>query len=105
MAGLCKNRRSFLWHTSCITSFVAKKFHTQNFVKGTAEIAVANVRMPVYPTGNTAVPPRAKKIHVPRRRLEIVSFPEAVHSVKIIHTSQNLDTSKRGMQPAQSQCV
>lgn len=84
---------------------MAKKFHTQNVMRSNAEITATNVRVPFYPTGNTGVPPRAKRIHVPRRRLEIISFPEAVQTVKIVHTGQNLDTPRRGMQPAQSQSL
>ena len=64
-----------------------------------------NIRLPIVPSGNTVIPPRAKKVHVPRRRLEIVSFPEAVQSVKIIHTAPKMDTLLPSLQPAQSQCV
>ena len=98
----------YLWHTSCGYPRVAKKYQTQNLVRGASEIAAMNIRLPIVPsgnTGNTVIPPRAKKVHVPRRRLEIVSFPEAVQSVKIIHTVQKLDTLLPDLQPVQSQCI
>lgn len=94
-----------LWHTSCEHHCVAKKYQTQNLVRGASEIAAMNFRLPLVSSANTVVPPRAKKVHVPRRRLEIVSFPEAAHPVKIIHAVPNLGSFQPGLQPAQSQCV
>ena len=95
----------FLWHTSCVTFSVAKKYQTQYFVNGAAEIVTSNVRLPINPISYIGVPPRAKKVHVPRRRLPVISFPEAACPVKIVHAVKKLDTSIPDTQTAQSQRV
>lgn len=84
---------------------MAKKYQTQSLVKSASEIAAMNARLPMMSSGNMVLPPRAKKVHVPRRRLEIVSFPEAAQPVKIIHTVPKMDIPIRGLQPVQSPCV
>jgi hypothetical protein len=48
------------------------------------------------------IPPRAKKVQVPRRRLPILYLEESVQAVKIIHLNQNLGTSVPEAQPVQS---
>ena len=95
----------FLWHTSCITFFVAKKYQTQYFVNGGTEFVASHVRLPMNPISYIGVPPRAKKVHVPRRRLPVISFPEAACPVKIVHSVQKSDNVLPDTQPTQNQRV
>jgi hypothetical protein len=92
----------FFWHTICVTLGVAKKYHPQNFIKGPANGAVMNMRLAMYSAAGMGVPPRAKRVHIPRRRLPVVGFTEPVQAVKIIHAIQNLGSPVTGTQPAQS---
>ena len=82
---------------------MAKKYQTQYFVGGATELVASNVRLPINPISYIGVPPRAKKVHMPRRRLPVISFPEAVCPVKIVHAAKNQDTVLPETQPAQSQ--
>ena len=51
------------------------------------------------------IPPRAKKVQMPRRRVPILHLEEAAEPVKIRHISQNLGTPVPATQPVQSSRV
>jgi hypothetical protein len=93
---------SFLWHMSCIILRVAKKYQTQVVANRAPNDSRANVRPALHTSGIIGIPPRAKKIQVPRRRLPIFCVDEPAQSVKIRHTSQNLGSPATVSQPAQS---
>lgn len=92
----------FLWHMSCIILRVAKKYHTQVVANGAPNDSRTNVRPALHTSGIIGIPPRAKKIQVPRRRLPIFCVDEPAQAVKIRHTSQNLGSTATTSQPAQS---
>jgi hypothetical protein len=93
----------FLWHMSCIIFSVAKKYLSQIVAKNTPNDSRANVRPALHTSGIIiGIPPRAKKIQVPRRRLPIFCVDEPAQSVKIRHTSQNLGSPATASQPTQS---
>ena len=76
---------------SCITFRVARKYHPQVYANGMMEAAVMNVRPAMFPPSIIGVPPRAKRVQVPRRRLYVVGAVETPMPVKIVHAVQNLD--------------
>ena len=49
-----------------------------------------NLRMATSQLASIGAPPRARRVHQPRLRLQVQSFPEAARAVKIRHASQNL---------------
>ena len=49
-----------------------------------------NLRFAAFQLANIGVPPRAQRVHQPRRRLLVQGFPEAPQPVKIRHARQNL---------------
>jgi hypothetical protein len=69
---------------------VAKKFHAQAFVQSAPETAGTSLRLTALQFAAIGVPPRAKRIYQPRRRLQIEGFNEIVQPVKIRHVRQNL---------------
>jgi hypothetical protein len=95
-------RQNFFWHTICVQLFVAKKFQVQGLVPTMASVAEMNLRLATLQLASTGVAPRAKRIHQPRRRLEVAVFLEAAVLVKIRHVGQNLGSVVTGMRPAQS---
>jgi len=94
---------------NCITCFVARKYQSQIALQGVfqraADPVAMNMRMAMYPVPRIGAPPRAKKVHIPRRRLIVTGFAESIQPVKIIHASQNLDTSVTKSRPVLSQRV
>jgi len=51
-----------------------------------------NLRMASFQLASIGAPPRAQRVHQPRRRLVIQCITEAPQAVKIRHTSQKLGT-------------
>jgi len=64
-----------------------------------------NLRMASFQLASIGVPPRAQRIHQPRRRLHIQSEPEVPEPVKIRHANQNLGSVNAAIPTAPFQCV
>jgi hypothetical protein len=95
-------------------SRVARKFQTQGFAQSPAAAATMNLRMASYQLASIGVPPRIQRpqrVHQPRQRLLVQSFPEAAQPVKIRHASQNVGSALNKaptvieIPPAQTQLV
>jgi hypothetical protein len=97
--------RNFLWHTSCDESRVARKFDNQSFAPLAASAAAVNLRMASFQLASIGAPPRVQRVHQPRRRLSVQSFPQAPEPVKIRHTSQNLGSVTEEFQVVPVQCT
>ena len=84
---------------------MARKYHPQTIVKAVASAPVMNLRMAMFNAAGINAPPRAKRVHVPRRRLTVMGFAEPVQAVKIIHLGQNLGSPALEPKPVQEQRV
>jgi hypothetical protein len=69
---------------------VARKFHAQGFAQSPATAATMSLRMASFQLAAIGAPPRARRVHQPRQRLQVQGFIEAVQPVKIRHASQNV---------------
>ena len=98
-------QRDFFWHTSCRHAGVARKFHNQSFAPGLATAATMNLRMASFQLASIGVPPRAQRVHQPRRRLSVECLEQAPQTVKIRHASQKLDTVTAELPAVSLQCV
>lgn len=86
---------------SCIDSRVARKFSIQSFAPAPSAVTMG-LRLAAFQLANIGVPPRAQRVHQPRRRLLVQGFPEAPQTVKIRHARQNLGTVVSETQPLQT---
>ncbi len=91
-----------MWHMSCDQWGVARKYQIQAFVPAPNFAAAMNLRLAAPRLAGIGVPPRARRVHQPRQRLQVQGIVEAAHPVKIRHASQNLGTVVSEIQPIQS---
>jgi len=85
--------------------YVARKFHNQSFAPNPATAATMNLRFASFQLASIGVPPRAQRVHQPRRRLLVQAYDEAPQAVKIRHTSQKLGTVTAELPTVPLQCV
>ena len=71
---------------------MARNFHNHSFAPVPATAATMNLRLASFQIASIGVPPRAQRVHQPRRRLVIECIQDAPQTVKIRHTSQKLGT-------------
>ena len=93
---------NFFWHMSCITIFVARKFHASGMVRTAVDSAALNLRMATMQLVGLRIPPRVRTVPTLRRRLTVTFVPEAAQPVIMRHASQNLGSPVTETQPAQS---
>jgi hypothetical protein len=84
---------------------VARKYQSQVTTRAATNPGAMSFRLPALGSAAIGVPPRAKRVQVPRRRLPVQGYDEPVQSVKIIHVNQNLGTPVTPTRPAQVPCV
>jgi len=71
-------------------------------MRGVPDAAALNVRVTALQFAAIGVPPRAKRIHQPRRRLQIEGFSDIVQPVIIRHVRQNVGSVVSETRPVQS---
>ena len=96
------SRRKFFWHMSCVSIFVARKFHASGMVRTAVDSAALNLRMATMQLAGLRIPPRVRTVPTLRRRLPVTFVPESAQPVIMRHASQNLGSPVTETQPAQS---
>ncbi len=95
-------RRNFLWHTSCGSYSVAKKFNALGMAYNGADTAAMQLRLATMPLASLRVPPRVRTVPMLRRRLPVAFVNGSTQPVKIRHPSQNLGSPVNETRPSQS---
>jgi hypothetical protein len=89
---------------SCDKDRVARKFNNQSFAPPAVSAAAMNLRMASFQFAPIGAPPRAQRVHQPRRRLLVQGIPQVPEPVKIRHASQNLGSVTGEFQVVPVQC-
>ena len=92
----------FLWHASCDTFLVARKFHASGMVRSATDNAAMNLRMATMQLAGLRLPPRVRTVPRLRQRLPVVFVSESALPVKIRHTSQNVGSPISETRPTQN---
>jgi len=92
----------FLWHASCDTFFVARKFHASGLVRNAADNAAMNLRMATMQLAGLRIPPRVRTVPRVRQRLPVAFVSASAQPVKIRHTSQNVGSPISETRPTQN---
>lgn len=95
-------RRDLFWHTSCVSFFVAKKFHALGMVLNASDNAAMNLRMAMMQLRGVRIPPRVRTVPMLRQRLPVTFVSETVQPVIMRHLGQNLGSPVTGTRPSQS---